>query len=237
MAMAEVAGGEVIVFSLDEHSPAVGQHVRRGGRAVVLRQSPAGEMLTLISDGTETAILLATDIPATLNGRIRVNIANALAATAAAIAQEVPLETVRTALRGFSASFTQSPGRFNLVQVDGRQVVIDYFHNPHALEAVAEFVSRMEAPHTVAVIQLPGNRRDEDIATFGRLAGQTFDELVIRPALPEFQRPRPPGEVPSLLQAAAVAKGGKDSLIVLHADDAAAIWNYLTQRQHGEVTI
>jgi cyanophycin synthetase len=148
------------------------------------------------------------------------------------------------------------------VQVDGRQVVIDYFHNPHALEAVAEFVSRMEAPHTVAVIQLPGNRRDEDIAAFGRLAGQTFDELVIRPALPEYQRPRPPGEVPSLLQAAAVAgglapdnitlmpdhdeheavrvaiaKGGKDSLIVLHADDAAAIWNYLTQRQHGEVTI
>jgi hypothetical protein len=34
----------------------------------------------------------------------------------------------------------------------------------------------------------------------------------------------------------AIAKGGRDSLVVLFADDAAAIWNSLTQRNHGEVT-
>jgi cyanophycin synthetase len=100
---------------------------------------------------------------------------------------------IRTALCSFSTSFAQNPGRFNLLKVDERQVVIDYFHNPHALEAVAEFVSRMGGPHTVAVIQMAGDRRDEDIAAFGQLAGQTFDELVIREPLPKFQRARPPG--------------------------------------------
>ncbi len=261
MKMAAVAGGEVIFFSLDEHNPVVGQHVRQGGRAVVLRPTEAGELLTLLAGEEETAILLADEIPATLDGRLRVNIANALAATAAAITQDVPLETIRAALCSFSTSFAQNPGRFNLLKVAGRQVVIDYFHNPHALEAMAEFVSRMEAPHTIAVIQMAGDRRDEDIAAFGRLAGQTFDELVIREPLPKFRRARQPGEVPALLQAAAIAgglapdkitlmpghdeheaarvaiaKGGKDSLVVLFADDAATIWNHLTQRQHVEVT-
>jgi hypothetical protein len=119
----------------------------------------------------------------------------------------------------------------------------------------------MGGPHTVAVIQMAGDRRDEDIAAFGRLAGQTFDELVIREPLPKFQRARPPGEVSSLLQAAAaagglssdkitlmpdhdeheaarvaIAKGSEGSLVVLFADDAAAIWNSLTHRQHVEVT-
>ncbi len=164
-------------------------------------------------------------------------------------------------MRSFATEFHQNPGRFNLLKVAGRQVVIDYFHNPHALEAMAEFVSRMEAPHTIAIIQMAGDRRDEDIAAFGRLAGRTFDEPVIREPLPKFRRARQPGEVPALLQTAAIAEGlapdkitlmpdhveyeaarvaiaegAKVSLVVVFADDAAAIWNHLTQRNHGEVT-
>jgi hypothetical protein len=93
------------------------------------------------------------------------------------------------------------------------------------------------------------------------LAARTFDELVVREPIPEYRSGRRPGEVPSLLQAAvagglspdnitlmpghdeheaarvAIAKGGKESLVVLFTDDAAAIWNSLTQRQHVEATI
>ena len=49
------------------------------------------------------------------------NVANALAATAAALAQEVPPETIRSALRGFANSFAQTPGRFNLLAIEGRK--------------------------------------------------------------------------------------------------------------------
>ena len=44
--MAEVAGGEILFFSLDEANPVIRDHLRQGGRAVVLRQTEAGEMLT-----------------------------------------------------------------------------------------------------------------------------------------------------------------------------------------------
>ena len=139
VAMAEVAGGEILFFSMGEDSPVVHDHLQQGGRAVVLRQTPAGEMLTLLADEEETAILPAAEIPATMEGRIRVNIANALAATAAAIAQEVPLETIRAALRTFANSVAQTPGRFNLLEIDGRTVVLDYCHNLHGLEAHGRF--------------------------------------------------------------------------------------------------
>jgi len=256
VAMAEVAGGEVLFFSLDEANPVIAQHLQQGGRAVVLTQSPAGETLSLLADGEATAILPASEIPATMEGRIRVNIANALAATAAAVAQGVPLETIRAALRTFHNSIAQTPGRFNLLEVDGRTVMLDFCFNLHGLEAMAEFVKRMAAPHTVAAITMAGDRTDEHITAFGRLAAQIFDELVIRD--PRYLRGRQPGVVPALLRAAAIAgglppgkislahdaqeaadlaiaKGGQDSLVVVMVVDAAAIWKHLTHR-HYETT-
>jgi cyanophycin synthetase len=255
VAMAEVAGGEILFFSMHADSPIIHDHVQHGGRAVVLRPTEAGEMLTLLAQATVTAILPVVEIPATLKGRIRVNIANALATTAAAIAQEVPLESIRAALRTFANSVTQSIGRFNLLEIDGRTVLVDCCHNLHGLGAMADFVKRMEAPHTVAAIYMTGNRTDEHITGFGRLAAQIFDELVIRDAHLEHQRGRMPGEVPALLQAAAIgaglapekislahdkqemvdmamARSRSGSLVVLlGADDPAALWNHLTQRQ------
>jgi cyanophycin synthetase len=257
--MAAVARGEIIFFSLDQQNPIIGQHVGQGGRAVVLRQTDAGEMLTLLDGEEATAILLAEAIPATMEGRIRVNIQNALAATAAALAQDVPLETIRTALCSFANSVAQTPGRFNLLEIEGRTVVLDYCHNLHGLEAMADFVTRMGAPRSIAAIYMTGDRTDEHIAAFGRLAAQTFDELVIRDALPKYQRGRQPGEVPALLRTAAIASGfapdkislthgledavdmaiangGSDSLVVL-LGESAAIWNHLTQRQPADVTL
>ena len=84
------------------------------------------------------------------------------------------------ALREFTTDFAQTPGRFNLLDVAGRQVVMDYAHNVAALEAIADFVTRTAAPRSIGVVTVLGDRRDEDARAFGLLAGQIFDEVVIR---------------------------------------------------------
>jgi hypothetical protein len=56
--MAGVARGEIIFFSMDEENPVIRDHRRERGRAVVLRQTRAGEMLTLLEDKEETSLLL-----------------------------------------------------------------------------------------------------------------------------------------------------------------------------------
>jgi len=233
--MARTARGEIIFFSMEAESPVVRDHLRERGRAVVLQQTPAGEMLTLLEGKEESSVLLASEIPATLDGRIRVNIANALAAVAAALACDVPLEDIRTALRVFTTDYSQTPGRFNLLEVGGRQVVVDYGHNLSGLEAVADFVRRTAAPQTVGVIAIAGDRRDEDIRAFGELAGQTFDRIVIREH--DDPRGRKLGEVAHLLQEAVTAAGLPEERVTIILDEIAAVNAAIDTAAPGDLVV
>ena len=249
--MARTARGEIILFSMDEENPAIQEHIREKGKAVVLRQSRYGEMITVIENRRETSLVLASQIPATFEGRARVNIANALAATAAAVADDIQLDHIRQALRTFSSSFFQTPGRFNLLDLGGQRVVMDYCHNVAGLEALSDFVSRMEADRNVAVISIPGDRSDEDMRLFGELAAKSFDRIIIRED--DNRRGREQGEIARRLKEAALAGGmsedrietvldemdaamhavdttSKDELVVLMVDKPTKIWEMLTSR-------
>lgn len=249
--MARTARGETIFFSMDEHNPVIQDHVREKGKAVVLRNTRHGEMITIMENRQETSLVLASQIPATFDGRVRANVANALAATAAAIADDVRLDVIRQALRTFSSNFDQTPGRFNLLDLDGQRVVVDYCHNVSGLEALGDFVSRMEARRTVGVISLPGDRSDEDMRLFGELAAKTFDRIIIRED--DNVRGRARGEVAAKLHDAVLGTGRssddievlldeleacqlavdtteKDELVVLLVDKPRKIWQMLTSR-------
>jgi cyanophycin synthetase len=219
--MARTARGEIIFFAMDAENPVVRDHLRERGRAVVMQQTPAGEMLTVLDGKRETGVLLASEIPATLDGRIRVNIANALAAIGAAIARDIPLDEIRAALRSFTNDYTQTPGRFNLLEVEGRQVVVDYGHNLSGLEAVADFVRRTGAPQSVGVIAIAGDRRNEDIAAFGELAGRTFDRIVIREH--DDPRGRQRGEVAQRMYEAVIRTGLPPERVTVILDEIEAI--------------
>jgi len=137
-------------------------------------------------------------IPATFGGRARMNVANALAAAAAAWAAGAHLHDIRQGLRTFSTSFFQAPGRLNLLDVAGVRVVIDYCHNVDGMRQLADFVGRMMVePQTkagrigasgngkrsgraIGVIGIPGDRRDEDQREYGALAAGAFDEVIVR---------------------------------------------------------
>ncbi|MDQ2651911.1 MAG: cyanophycin synthetase [Chloroflexota bacterium] len=233
--MARTARGEIIFFAMDAENLVVREHVRERGRAVVLQQTPAGDMLTLLEGNKETGILLASEIPATLGGRIRVNIANALAASAGTLAHGVPLEVIRNALRTFTADYAQTPGRFNLLDVEGRQVVMDYGHNLSGLAAVADFVRRTAPPRSVGVIAIAGDRRDEDIRAFGELAGRTFDQIVIREH--DNPRGRQRGEVARLLKEAVIASGFPAELVTVVLDEVEAVHAAIDLAAPGDLVI
>lgn len=246
--MARYARGEILYFSVDEENPVIREHLRARGRAVILRKINAGEMITIIEHRRETSLLLASQIPATFEGRLRVNVLNAMAAATAALADDVQIEHIRTALKTFSTSFFQTPGRFNQLDHNGRRFVMDYCHNLAGLQAMADFVTRMEAPRTVGLISMPGDRLDTDLAAFGKLAGETFNELIIREDTNTRGRER--GEIAERLKDAAIDAGlagemihivleerqaveeafrrsQKDDLVVLMVDKPAQSWEHL----------
>lgn len=248
--MTRSARGEIIFFSMDEDNPVIRDHIREKGRAVVLRQTRQGEMITMYESRRETSLLLANQIPATYDGRVRVNIENAMAAAAATMADDVQLDYIRLGLRTFNSSFFQTPGRFNLLDIGSKRVVMDYCHNLAGLVGIADFVKRMEADSTLGVISMPGDRSDDDMRAFGELAATTFDRIIIRED--NNTRGRARGEIAGLLKEAVLSTGKpsedvdvildeleaaqagvdraeKGALVVLLIDKPVKVWEMLTE--------
>ena len=84
-------------------------------------------------------------LPATFEGRARMNVQNALAATGAAWAAGAHLHDIRQGLRTFTTSYFMAPGRLNMFELDGYRVIVDYAHNPPAVRSLGEFVDQRAA--------------------------------------------------------------------------------------------
>jgi len=189
--MGQRCDGAVIYFSMetDKGEPGfdrVDGHCGRGGAAFVLRHTAEGDQIVLRHGPRVMPVLYTHLIPATFGGKARMNVANALAAAAAAWASGAHLHDIRQGLRTFTTSFFQAPGRLNLVEVGGVRVVIDYCHNVDGMRNLADFVNRMmlengvRTGRAIGVIGVPGDRRNEDMRDYGALAATAFDEIIVR---------------------------------------------------------
>ena len=218
--MANRARGEIIYFTMDEQNTTVREHLRARGKAVVLRITAHGEVIYLLDNRRETAILDVRHIPATFEGRARFNIKNAMAAVGAAWGCNVGIEAIRNGLRSYTTSFSQAPGRLNLLEMAGFRVIMDYCHNVPGLEELTDFIHRLRPRHTIGMIAAPGDRRDEDIIAFARLASTAFDEFVIR----EDRNPRgrARGEVAEMIRDTLVQSGIEPERISITTDELEA---------------
>jgi cyanophycin synthetase len=207
--MARAAEGRVVFFSMatekgSEGWERVDSHCGRGGAAFVVQPAPEGELIVLRLGPRTMPVLYTHLVPATFGGKARMNVANALAAAAAAWAAGAHLHDIRQGLRTFTTSFFQAPGRLNLVEQGGIRFFIDYCHNVDGMRQLADFVRRMGEPtaakgsppaargRAIGVIGIPGDRRDADQHDYGQLAADAFDEIYVRED--RNLRGRAPGE-------------------------------------------
>lgn len=184
-AMAKRAKAQVTYFSMNPENPIIQRHTAQGGLAAVYED---GYLCILKGDWT-LRIERAADVPLTMGGRAPFMIANALAASLAAFAQGVPIETIRAALATFQASANQTPGRMNLFNLGKFHALVDYAHNPHSYEALGGFIRNWEGER-IGVIGGPGDRRDEDFITLGRLSAAMFDRIIVKEDDDTRGRPR-----------------------------------------------
>ncbi|WP_199192795.1 cyanophycin synthetase [Allosphingosinicella deserti] len=238
--MARRAGGQIIWFSLcggAEMSPLVREHVDEGGMAVVREAGPDGGTIVLYDDGRRETIMKAGDIPATLHGMAEFNVANALAAIAAAIAHGVPNLTIRSAMTNFRSSFEQNPGRLNVHDAHGFRVIVDYAHNAAGLEALGKVIRGLSGRYkrTIGTVSMAGDRRDEDLREMGRIAAGIFDELIFRED--PGTRGRPRGEVMRLLHEGALEAGRSSDHIHLIAGEAASTAAALAMGRPGDLIV
>src|SRR5258707_8662548 len=113
----------------------VREHIRSGGRACALEAGVNGQMITLYDRGGHLPLLWTHLIPATLEGKALHNVQNAMVAAVMAYAMGVKVENVRQGLRTFDTTYFQAPGRLNVFDELPFKVILDYGHNPAALQA------------------------------------------------------------------------------------------------------
>ncbi|MCS7074608.1 MAG: cyanophycin synthetase, partial [Bacteroidia bacterium] len=90
------------------------------------------------------------------------------------------VEDMKIALETFIPSPAQTPGRMNIFQFKNFTVMVDYAHNAAGFQAIAKFLSGIEAKPKIGIIAGVGDRRDEDIRELGILSATMFDEIIIR---------------------------------------------------------
>jgi cyanophycin synthetase len=115
-----------------------------------------------------------------------------LAATLAAFLQNISIEDIRVGLTTFVPSVAQTPGRLNLIEMGDFTVLLDFAHNPAGMEALQRFVAKFPNKVKTGVIGGTGDRRDDDLQLYGRIAAQMFTNIIVRED--DDLRGRPPGE-------------------------------------------
>jgi cyanophycin synthetase len=246
-AMRRHCSGELVYFSMEDGSELVEAHCRRGGRAIVLEDGRLGEGIVLRQGRRSTLIAPTSAVPATFGGRARMNVANAMAAAAAALAAGAHLHDIRAGLRSFTTSYEVAPGRLNLFEVDGFRVLVDYCHNAAGMRMLGDFVDRLSEPpkggdviarRRIGVVASPGDRRDKDIRELGGVAAQHFDALLVRED--RNLRGRQPGEIAELVAAgvkAAVARGARCRSLEVVPDEMEAAKLALDRANPGDLVV
>ena len=72
-------------------------------------------------------------VPLTRGGKVSFHVENTLAAIAAALALKVPADVIRGRAESFTADLDKVPARFNILDIHGATVIVDYGHNADAL--------------------------------------------------------------------------------------------------------
>ena len=248
-AMSRACSGSVIYFSMDPDHERLKFQASRGRRAVTLEHGRNGEMIVLRQGRKSMSLVWTHLIPATFEGRARMNVQNALAATAAAWAGGAHLHDIRQGLRTFTTSYFMAPGRLNMFELDGYRVVVDYAHNPPAMRALGEFVDLLTQPSAggarppvtgrrIGVIATAGDRRDEDIIELGTVAAAYFDEIIVRED--ENNRGRPRGDTAKLIVegvAAAPADASRVGPVTTILDELEATRHALDHAGEGDVVV
>lgn len=214
----------------------VRKHLRAGGLAAVLEEGINGHMITLYDKGVHLPLLWTHLVPATLEGKAMHNVQNAMFAAVMAYAMGVKVENIRQGLRTFDTSYFQVPGRTNVFDKLPFKVILDYGHNPAAVQAMSDLALRLDCTgKRICVLAAPGDRRDEDIRAIARIAGKTFDRLILR--RDDDPRGRGPDEVPRLLEAELLTSGFPADRITVIPDEQEAVEAGLRAAQPGDLLL
>jgi cyanophycin synthetase len=217
----------VWLFSLRGSGARLRRHLARGGRAWLLVDG----MLTEADGNARRPVIAAADVPATMGGIARHNVANALAAAAGARAMGATLDQVAEGLRTYGLDDAARNGRLDLYRHGATTVIVDFAHNEAGVAAILDVAeglagdraTRARAGTQVTmIVGTAGDRPDDTLRGVARIAAERADRVVIKETL-EYLRGRTREGVIGELRAGITAGGQDGRAAPVHEDEPSAI--------------
>ena len=211
--------------------------VARAGAGMVRRHAAAGGRGYVLRDGTDlyelegeraSKIVDVARVPITIGGIARHNVANVLAAAAAARGLGATIEQVRRGLVDFRPTSSQSPGRLNLFRLGQRVVIVDFAHNEAGVAAVldvAEGIAGGAAGRTApitAIVGTAGDRPDDTLRGIGRIAAERAQRVAIKETR-KYLRGRTPASVIGEILAGITSGGVSRDAVPVYASETEAL--------------
>jgi cyanophycin synthetase len=221
--MADYTQAKTVCYvTMNQGHGLVKEHIKVGGRAIVLEQGMGGHMLTIYENGAHIPLLWSHEVPCTVDGKALHNVQNAMFAAAITFSMGIKIDDIRHGLRTFDTTYFQAPGRMNICDDHPFKVILDYGHNPAAARAMVSLTDQLEVEgKRVLVIAAPGDRRDEDIVEIATACAGHYDHYICR--RDDNTRGRDGGEVPRLQAEALMAAGVPAEQIEQIPDEQEAI--------------
>jgi cyanophycin synthetase len=193
-AMRDRTPGDIVLFSTkaEGQSEEFETHLSRNGIGARIEN----DTFVIRRGRLRIPIAPVREVPLMLGGAAKFQRENILAAIATAYVQGMRYDDIRAGLLSFFPSPSLTPGRLNLMRVQKGRVLVDYAHNTAAIKGLMEFVGNIDANRRIGVVTAPGDRRDEDLRTVGRLAS-CLDYVVVKED--GYRRGREPGHIADLI--------------------------------------
>jgi cyanophycin synthetase len=231
--MREKTTADVVLFSTREEgeNDLLEAHVERGGIAACMN----GNQFVIRRGRLRIPIATETEVPLMLGGAARFQRQNILAAIASTYVQGMRYDDIRAGLLSFFPSPSLTPGRLNVIRApSGARLLIDYAHNAAAMEGLVDLVFRLPANKRIATLTVPGDRRDEDIRTVGRLAAR-FDYLILREDAD--RRGREPGTIAALMKEGLIEAGVTEDRITYLPDEVDALKHGISMLTEDDIFV
>ena len=230
--MAAYTNGEVIYTSTSGNHPLIQQAAKDGKTAWYLADDG---WISCLDKGVEKKFLPAKEIPITIEGTARHNIANLLQALAAAHSQGRSIEILKEKALCFLPTVEQSKGRFNRFQLDGREIIVDYAHNIAGLTAIYETIHQLKPMRVISALTCPGDRQNKEIREMARIAARNSHQVILREDAD--LRGRAPSEVANLMAESILQDPSSTKQISIVLDELEAYLHAWQQSQKGDLLI
>ncbi len=223
--------GVIVWFTLKADNLAVIKHTGNGGLAFVLD----GDCLLCVDGDSRELICKSAEIPITLGGAASHNIANALAAAALTHCLGIPLSDIHEGLTSMSQD--ENPGRCNVYSISDFKVLVDFAHNPHAMQALFGMARALPAKRRLLAFAQAGDRTDASIRELAQSAWSIGLDVVIVSELEAYARGRAQGEVFGIIRDALISCGARKDQVRHYMEENESLDAALGWARPGDLII